>query len=177
MDSLRELRRADMDRSNSLDQYLFQLERTRSMSIFRAMAGLSLLLAVGCDGGSASKFEGHLEPVTGTVIINEAPYAGVEVTFLPEQGTPGTGASALTNEKGEFQLQHRSGKPGVEAGTYRVLFSLMVKADGTPLAPGEDAATLGNQKLPPRYQNFEQTPEKTTVPSGGGTFEYKLKAK
>lgn len=147
------------------------------MSLFRIMTCLSLLLALGCGRSPDPAANVKLEPVTGTVLVNDKPYAGLEVTFMPEQGTPGTGATARTDEKGEFKLQHRNGKPGVEVGTYRVLFSLMLKADGTPLGPNEDAATLGVQKLPPQYQAFDRSPEKATVPAGGGKFDYKLQAK
>ncbi len=136
-----------------------------------------LLFSSGCFSSGSPQFEGKLEPVTGTVLVDGKPYAGLEITFLPAQGTDGTGASAITDSQGQFTLAHRSGQPGIEQGTYKVLFSLKLKADGSSIQPSEDAALVGQEKIPARYQNFDMTPEQSQVSLGGGTFEFKLKSR
>tara|TARA_R110002095_G_scaffold142965_1_gene123819 strand:+ start:30004 stop:30456 length:453 start_codon:yes stop_codon:yes gene_type:complete len=135
-----------------------------------------LLMLAGCFGGSSGP-EIKLEPVTGTVTINEEPGSQVELVFLPLDGTPGTGAYAVTDETGAFTLKHRNGENGIEAGKYKVIFSKFVKPDGSPLLPDEDAATMGIEQLPAMYTNMERTKVEAEVPAGGNTLQFDLKVK
>ncbi len=148
------------------------------------MRGLCLLCAclslgwlVGCQG-SVGNYSGELTQAYGTVVINEEPGVNVQLTFIPTSGTGGGGALGITNENGSFTVKHRSGKPGIEPGTYKVLFSQFIKPDGSALGPEEDAATMGVERFPEQYQFPEQTPEEVTISSTGEDsllFEITLK--
>lgn len=59
-----------------------------------------------------------------------------------------------------------------------MLFSQFVKPDGSPLGLDEDAATMGVERFPEKYQSPEQTPEQVTISATGEDsllFEIKLK--
>ena len=131
---------------------------------------------VGCFGSSGPGFEGELEPVSGVVLVGGAAHPHIEITFLPLPGTSGTGGFARTDAQGQFELKHRSGKSGIEAGEYKVLFSLVTKPDGSPLGPEDDAATEGTEWLPARYQDLQKTPETVTIAPGGTTLNFELPA-
>lgn len=136
-----------------------------------------ILIILGCYGGGAPEYEGTLEPVTGIVSINGNPESGIEIMFMPLQGTSGTGAFARTGEGGAFTLKHRSGQADIEKGKYKVLFSKFIKPDGSPIGPDDDAATAGIEQLPSIYTNEERSKIIEEVPTGGKKFEFDLKIK
>ena len=109
-----------------------------------------VLLSVGC-ANSQREVPAELVEVAGTVTIDGEPASGVTVNFVPKQGTTGQGASGVTDDAGHFTLTHLSQSPGIEPGTYQVLFSKMAMPDGSPIPPGKDAADVGaSQMLPPK---------------------------
>lgn len=147
------------------------------LQLFRSSMLLPVLLILtGCFGGSSEK-KFNLEPVSGTLKINGDLGSNAELSFLPMTGTSGTGAYAVTDEKGMFTLNHRSGEKGIEAGKYKVIFSKFVKPDGSPVLPEEDAATVGVELLPVIYTNFERARVVAEVPVGGKEFQFDLKFK
>jgi len=139
-----------------------------------------VVFIAGCFGG-APKFEGKLEPVSGKLSVDGSPVAGVVVSFTPARrsNTKGTGASALTDELGQFVLKHRSGQTGIEAGEYKVTFFKYVMPDGSDLT-GSDVMPeeVGAVNLfPPQYADVDKTKETATVPEGGKEFTFDIKIK
>lgn len=136
-------------------------------------------ILTGC-GSSSSGPELTLHPVSGTVAIAGKPAKGVSVTFVPADGAGAeqVSASGTTDETGAFALQVSSDQQGIPEGKYRVLFSRIVKPDGSPLGPEEMAADVGAQNnLPAVYSDPQETPIGADVPAGGKTFEFEIKEK
>jgi hypothetical protein len=87
----------------------------------------------GC-GESVTPPREDLVPISGTVKLGGQPLAGVYVAFVPVGSTRGQGASAVTDETGEYELIHNATQePGVAAGDYVVQFTKWVQPDGSPL--------------------------------------------
>ncbi len=143
------------------------------------MVCLLVFAAWGCGGGPEKPVYDP-QPVTGTVKIDGEPAAGVSVTFVPVDGADAsqTTAGATTNDAGEFKLMMPGGVEGIPAGKYRVLFTKLLKPDGTPLGPEEMAADVGAENvLPAIYHDPTQTPIGADVPQGGKSFEFEIKGR
>lgn len=107
---------------------------------------LSLLacLAVGCGGSEA---EPELGMVKGTVTVDGAPGANLQITFEPqlqkgsEQSVKnvGAGSSAQTDDKGMYELKYK-GKNGAVVGKHLVRIEPI--AGGGP-AGGDKAVPIG----------------------------------
>jgi hypothetical protein len=110
------------------------------------------------------------------VTLDGEPAAGVTVTFFPAPpevaGAPpttlGNGGSGTTDASGKFEAFSADGRSGIPVGTYRVLFSKVVKPDGTPLGPDEMAADANATNiLPEVYGSPTETPIGADVPAAG----------
>lgn len=146
----------------------------------RRITNMVLLIAttslIGCGGGAEDIPE--LATVTGTLTYKGKPLPGASIAFVPEGQTSGTGAYAVTDESGRFELMHRSETPGVEPGNYIVTVSKMAMPDGSPIPAGKDAADVGAvQMIPPIYSdaNHERNPNRVTVPANGTQVNLDLK--
>jgi len=142
------------------------------------LLGLGLVFASGCSDGVAPEIVPSLEAVTGKVLIDGKPSAGVAVTFVPAENNTGNPCSGSTDASGAFSLTHRTGATGIPAGDYVVVFSKMTMPDGSPIPEGQTAAdVMAVDQIPERYRaipNFEMT---VSVPKGGKTFDFDLKSK
>lgn len=138
------------------------------------------ILAVmsGCSGESGPP-PADVNPVSGTVKVDGEPAGGVTVTFFPaDGGGSAEGALGTTDESGNFTLHARDGREGAPAGKYRVLFTKLVKPDGSPIGPEEMAADVGAENaLPEVYNNPTETPIGAEVPAGGKTFDFELRGR
>jgi hypothetical protein len=115
------------------------------------MLALTFLLP-GC-GESVTPPHEDLVPISGTVKLGGQPLAGVHVAFVPVGSTRGQGATAVTDETGEYELIHNATQqPGVAAGDYVVQFTKWVQPDGSPL-PDKTAPHLVNavNLIPPGW--------------------------
>jgi hypothetical protein len=97
------------------------------------------------------------------VLLEKKPIAGVSVNFIPQQGTSGLGAYAVTDESGKFQLTHYSHAEGISPGTYAVTFSKLACPDGSPIPPDAVAADVGA---------VETLPTEVTVVDPEGNHPY-----
>ncbi|WP_166831492.1 hypothetical protein [Thalassoroseus pseudoceratinae] len=100
------------------------------------------------------------------------------MSFVPRDGTKGTGAYGVTDQAGKYTLKHRTEADGIEPGTYTVAISKMTMPDGGPIPEGKDAADVGAvQVIPPKYSDpsNEMNPNIVTVPAAGGDFPIELK--
>ena len=101
--------------------------------------------------------------VTGTVkLFGKAAPEGLRVAFQA-QGTDVETIYANTGVGGRYQLIHRTGKKGIEPGTYTV--SLGFWGDQST-QPGE----LGKLKIPKNFRDGTSTLF-CEVPSGGTVFD------
>jgi hypothetical protein len=139
-----------------------------------------VLIAMGAVCGFAGCGVGGSEipplvPVTGTVLVDGEPAAGVNVTFNPTADTKSTGASGTTGPDGKYELMHRSGELGVEPGSYVVFFSRYMMPSGEPVPAGQSPTeSEAVESLPERYRNPEAAIEKATVPAEGGSFDFEV---
>lgn len=141
---------------------------------------LALTLLAGCGESVKPEVIPPLEPVSGTVTIDGAPVAGVAVTFFPAgQGAKGNPSTGTTDASGKYSLKHRSGKDGIPAGDYIVIFSRMALPDGSPIPPGKTAADVGAvEQIPEQYRSLENLTNGVAVGKGGKTdanFDIKTK--
>ncbi len=145
-------------------------------SWFKRLLPVLCIAAAGCGGSSEPTPE--LVAVTGTVTFKSEPLAGASISFVPRDGTQGTGAYGVTDDFGKYTLTHRTDASGIEPGTYTVAISKMAMPDGSPIPEGQDAADVGAiQMMPPKYSDpFSETNANIiTVPASGGDFPIELK--
>jgi len=141
-----------------------------------SIAALGLL--IGCGGGAKPDVIPSLEPVGGKVTLDGNPVDGISVTFFPGEGNKGNPSTGSTDASGKYTLQHRSGKEGVPAGDYVVLFSKLTQPDGTPIPKDKTAADVGAvEKIPDQYRQLDNRANAVVVPKGGKTFDFDLKSK
>ncbi len=128
----------------------------RNFSLVSLFSLIAVTLA-GCSGAGEPKLP-EMIPAMGTVTLAGKPVSGVTVLFVPKNGTPGNGSSAITDDKGNFVLKYITGDAGIPPGTYDVTFSKFAKPDGTAISQDIQPESVGaKQIIPDKY---------TTVPSG-----------
>lgn len=148
----------------------------------RAILSLSIavLLCWGCSKTSGYQAPEELVEVKGKVTLDGEPLSGATLSFIPDQGTEGTGGFAITDETGEFQALHYSQVEGLQPGSYKVVFSKLVTKDGETVPPGVDAADVGAiEKLPAHLVQLNPSnhPFLLSVNQSPQQIEYELKSK
>jgi hypothetical protein len=142
----------------------------------RQIALLAALAAVGC--GSKHPNLPPQYPVAGVITLDGRPLAGAGIMFLPRGETRGTGAFAMTDAAGKYDLKTDYGGPGAPEGEYAVTISRVVNRDGTPYVPNPDVAEAGEREtLPGIYSDSMKTVLTAKVPIGGDTINFDLKSK
>ena len=129
----------------------------------RLLPAVMLFCAVfaqaGCGGGADG-----LTPVTGTVTVDGKPGDGAAVTFIPKDGTPGNGGTAVADASGKYEIATPQGKKGLPPGAYKVTMSYRRNPDGTAPDPNtppiESKAT---EWLPPKFSDRDKTELNATV--------------
>jgi hypothetical protein len=132
-----------------------------------ALLGIALLTALGCGKSK----EDAIQPVSGEVVYDGKPAAGVQVFFMPESGVTAAGAKAnpraITGPDGRFTLTTVSEGDGAPAGNYRVVL----------LWPGEKASP-DDEDAPDRLLGwYDARHTKLTAkvePSGSSLAQFKL---
>ena len=124
--------------------------------------GVAALGAVGCTDGP------DVVPVDGTITRGGKPLASFAVTFQPTEGRP---SSALSDEKGHFELSYTLNQKGALRGKHKVFVQF------TSLQAGYDEAMT---KPPPeareihaKYGSAEVTPLEVEI-DGPKTLDLKL---
>ncbi len=131
---------------------------------------------VGCGGASKNTLEVY--PVSGAVTVDGEALPNVSVTFFPEKSTKGNGGFGATDESGNFTLKDRDQRDGIAEGTYRVLFTRLVKRDGTPIGNDQMAADVeAKNSLPEKYNDPGQSPVTATIAKSNKPFKFELKTK
>jgi hypothetical protein len=153
----------------------------------------SASLFLGCGRGSAHP---ELVPVTGTVMYNDAPVAGAEVSFFAA-GAP-RAASDITDAEGKFSLSMFEPGDGTMAGENIITVSKMeggptAAVSATPSSGPPDPAALAamSQKrmnsgggvavasgpkslVPEKYSKRETTPLKEVISPTNNKIPIKL---
>ncbi len=161
------------------------------MKTYSPILAILLAAVAGCarnDGSGPA-----LVPVQGRVTLDGKPLAFKSIRFVPDQGTPGAGAGAVTKEDGSYSLlAMRPGATqdvsGVAPGWYLVavtepMFPPKAKeAQGAPtepavLIPVGDDTERKPSVIPVRYKTPETTTLRVEVPREGGDLDLKLTSK
>jgi hypothetical protein len=83
--------------------------------------------------------------------------------FDPDRHGYGFG---MTNESGQFEIQHPNGTKGIVPGSYKVTFVAWVDGSGNPIPPESKPSEVpGGVKnlLPDKYESLGTTPTRLTV--------------
>lgn len=147
------------------------------MRFHRVAVGLLLLSFVALPGcGKPS-----LVSVKGNVKFKNKPVAHCKVVFFPNvsQFDPdrhGMGFG-VTDENGNFEIQHPQGEKGIWPGSYKVSFVLWVDSKGkvmpADVKPSEVPGGVKNL-FPPEYEAPSTTPIEVTVSSSGLTKDFDI---
>lgn len=151
--------------------------------------GLAALVALGGCGSDGPL----LVPVSGTVTLDGRPLVHKTIQLIPEEGTPGQGAGATTDQNGHYQLLAvrpgaTSDLQGVPPGKYRVvvtepMFPIEASLPNASTEDGEPAPAIGvpspgrrarGQNIPRAYTTRETTPLRADVSGEGGVIDLKL---
>jgi hypothetical protein len=135
-------------------------------------------LVIGCGEGEVENTLPDTFPVTGVVTLDEKPLASAKVSFIPAAGTDGTVCEGTTDESGKYSLTQQHGAEGAPVGSYKVVVSLLLRADGTPVpAEGAGDGLVAVETLPAQYSDANTTTLKAEVQAGGSDFKFDLKSK
>ena len=156
--------------------------KKESFATFRIAIGLlglvTLVAANGCGDGKITRY-----PVTGTVLVDDKPAEGVQVIFIPVEGSDEfmrERPAGYSGPDGTFQLTTFGTDDGAPAGDYQVMLRWFVANPQSAPAERDDrqARAPTPDRLGGRYANPEQTGLKATIPRGGGEIPpFELKSK
>jgi len=129
-----------------------------------------------------------MQTVQGTVKINGKPVANCKVGFFPDLSEGeiinldrhGFGFG-LTDQDGNFKIQHPQGEEGIWAGKYKVTFVAWVTSNGKPLPPETKPSEVQGGVLnlfPDLYEAPSTTKESVKVEKGvANVFNFDIKTK
>lgn len=133
-----------------------------------------LLLAVALAAGPALTGcggNGRLtcHPVSGQVLYNGEPLAGVDVAFHPADPKNDTGypPHATTDADGRFKLMTYSAGDGAPAGEWKVAVAFAVQANDD----GADQTVRLAAQVPAKYHRKDTTPVTATIRPGENTLD------
>jgi hypothetical protein len=133
----------------------------------------SLLVLFGC--GQDSEFLLDFLPVSGQVLMDGAPLAEATVVFVPTDSKQPQPSWGFTDDEGKFSLQSPRRNEGVCAGTYRVVITKMVSADGSPIPAGSGTAAVdGVDLVPGPFNDPLASPHIVTVTKSGEVFNLEV---
>ena len=102
--------------------------------------------------------------VTGKVTLKGKPVTGATVQFVP-QNDEGVLAAGRTDAEGTYKLHPFKGGLGLTPGSYKVVISRMVGADGKETPEGvSPILTGGKESLPKFYSDPNETFLTAVVP-------------
>ena len=110
---------------------------------------------VGCGGSDRPP----LGKVSGKVTIDGVPFTGVIIAFMPGSGRP---ATAVTDDKGMYNLEYVDGVAGCKVGPANVSF--FPPTGGSP-----------SHSIPAKYTN-NSTEFPVEIKSGANKFDFDLKS-
>jgi len=123
-----------------------------------------LAAVIGCSRASGPE----LASVSGTVRLDGEPLPGADLLFIPENGSPSSGA---TDQNGRYYLRYSASRDGAMPGKHTVRISTYRAArldENGQHVPGSP------EKLPPEYHRNSKLTEE--VKSGKNTIDFDLKS-
>lgn len=144
---------------------------------YRVSALVLAVLVAGCG-------KPPMQSAHGTLKLDGKPVGNCKVGFFPdaEEFNPdrhGFGYG-ITNDQGEFVIQHPQGDKGIWPGKYKVTFVAWVDRSGKPLPfttkPSEVSGGVRNI-FPDIYEAPSTTTERVTVGRGENDFTFDIKSK
>lgn len=146
------------------------MKQIRDGFLIAAMSILSL-----AQSGCGVSDRPVLGLVTGSVMLDNQPVAGVSVTFQPDKGRPAIGK---TDKNGDFQLMYMPETPGCKVGPCRVEIGYGEGEDEGVEMEGDDVVQTpddsGKKGIPARYNT--ETELKAEVKPGENVFDFDLKS-
>ncbi|MGL4421047.1 MAG: hypothetical protein ACRCZF_10315 [Gemmataceae bacterium] len=111
---------------------------------------LSVLAIAGCSDGKLKVY-----PVSGTVLYNDQPLAGVDVAFhaVDPKNAVSYPPHATTDANGKFSLMSYVADDGAPAGEYTVAIAVAVEVAGAD--DGGDQTKKITFQVPAKYQRKE----------------------
>jgi hypothetical protein len=151
-----------------------------AMNDFRISAwGVAICLTLLCVGCGKPP----MQEVRGSVKLNGKPVSNCKVGFYPDveifnPDRHGYGFG-LTNESGEFQIQHPQGEQGIWAGKYKVTLVAWVSPTGKIIEPEAKPSEVEGgvtNMFPIIFESPGTTPESVVVKSGVNDFTFDIKS-
>jgi hypothetical protein len=143
---------------------------------FYRFSGMALLVLVVAGCGKPP-----MQEVQGTLTLNGKPIGNCKVGFFPDTEKFDTNRHGfgfgVTNDKGEFKIQHPQGEQGIWAGKYKVTLVAWIDQSGKSLGidtkPSEVSGGVRNL-FPDIYEAPSTTPERAVVKRGENTFNFDI---
>jgi hypothetical protein len=144
--------------------------------------GLAVCLA-GCPSGPGAAVIGETAPVSGKVTLDDKPFEGATVEFVPLDGS-GNSGFGKTDAEGKYTVETQSGgekKKGLAPGRYKIGVSKKVLGDGSPMpdnmSPNDLMMKGGMKEAAPRKTSIaDSSGIDFTVPKEGGTKDIQLQS-
>jgi hypothetical protein len=146
----------------------------QSYGCCRPVAVVAVLCCLGCGGSDRSKAKRpKVVPADGVITYQGKPLDGATIVLSPT-GDGKTGASAMSDVEGKFQLSAFPPDMGAVPGEYKVGVSkqsVVVMPEPPPGMHAEDMPRPPKPKalIPDKFANPEKSGLKTTVPEAGST--------
>lgn len=152
--------------------------------VVRIFAGCATALLVMFISGCSGTDGPTLVPVFGTVTVKGSePFAEGLVRFIPAPNSGLNSREATTDSEGNYTIMFQSDKPGLQPGSYKVMFSMYKMPDGSEVPdqtgdpdPKHPTALGAVQYVPVEYE-FGRAPEcAVTVSAETSKFDFDLPA-
>ncbi|MEX0728465.1 MAG: carboxypeptidase-like regulatory domain-containing protein [Planctomycetaceae bacterium] len=154
------------------------------MKVFQLYCGfLGICLLAGCGPSVETPTWPDPVPVSGAVTYGDEPLANAQVIFVPEGETVGKGGSGRTDDSGKYTVKSQSAsgdlQDGLIPGKYKVVFSRMIKPDGSiwipdPNNPVGPATVAAREELPMNYSTAAETKSQIEVTAANSSADFKL---
>jgi len=135
---------------------------TRSTLLCVGVAAATVLV-LGCAGAGGGP---ELGQVTGTVIIDGAPAANVDVSFMPTGG--GRPSSGKTDSNGKYELIFSATETGAQVGSHEVSIAQAVDLGLDSGTEVSSEPLESESSIPKEYLETKKTVE---VKSGSNTID------
>jgi hypothetical protein len=142
------------------------------------LAGIAASLAAGCGTAPPSVTEAE-----GVVLLNGVPLPKAQVEFAPDLAKFGAefNSSAVTDDRGRFQLKCANGQDGAAIASHRIVVTEGPVPEKLRGMSGEAQtglanylAGLKNRPIPPQYGAVGRTPLRVEVKAGEKEYKIEL---
>ena len=132
----------------------------------------AVFIAAGCDVGSAKP---PVYAVSGKVTVGGKPLTECTIQFVSSQDS----YSSQINADGSYNLVGTDGRPGAEAGTYKIVLRISPQAQMKAMMTGSKAGTLKYGQGAPfdsKYSSAETSTKEVEVQAKSQTIDIEVEA-